>query len=54
METINNGNNETLSSGIFKNSDGTFTVLTFTKSWTYKTERGAKAKWAKLVAADLV
>jgi hypothetical protein len=30
--------------GTFKNSDGTFTAVTFTKSKTFKTEKGAE-KW---------
>lgn len=46
METINLGNNESVSRGVFKNSNGTFTAMTFTKSQTFKTERGATA-WLK-------
>jgi hypothetical protein len=44
METLDLGNNETLSKGISKNNDGTFTALTFTQSKTFKTLNGAK-KW---------
>ena len=44
MKTLNTGNNESLVKGIFANSDGTFTALTFTQSKTFKTEAGAK-KW---------
>jgi len=38
------GNNETISNGIAKNSDGTFTALTFSQSKSFKTEKGA-IKW---------
>jgi hypothetical protein len=41
---IDLGNNETISRGISKNSDGTFTAMTFTKSKTFKTQAGA-IKW---------
>lgn len=44
METLDLGNNETLSKGIGKNNDGTFTALTFTQSKTFKTLKGAE-KW---------
>jgi hypothetical protein len=44
MKTIDLGNNETLSSGITKNSDGTYTALTFTQSKAFKTLKGAE-KW---------
>lgn len=44
MTTLDLGNNETLSTGITKNSDGTYTALTFTQSKTFKTVRGAE-KW---------
>jgi hypothetical protein len=47
-------NKMTKSQGVFKELNGTFTVLTFTKSWNYKTEKAATKKWAALVAADLV
>lgn len=41
---INTGNNETLSRGVFKNNDGTWTAMTFSQSKTFKTEAGA-ARW---------
>ncbi len=41
---IDLGNNESLSRGVFKNSDGTFTALTFTASKTFKTYAGA-VRW---------
>lgn len=41
---IDLGNNESIGRGICKNSDGTFTAMTFTKSKTFKTIRGAQ-KW---------
>ncbi len=44
----------TRSQGVFKESNGTFTVLTFTKSWNYKTEKAADKKWTTLVKANLV
>jgi len=48
---IDLGNNEFLNRGVFKNSDGTFTALTFSKSKTFKTQKGA-VKWlaARLAA----
>ena len=45
---IDLGNNESLSRGINKNVDGTFTVLTFTKSREFKTLKGAE-RWLKRV-----
>lgn len=42
------------SQGVYKESNGTFTVLTFSKSWSYKTEKAAAKKWDALVKADLV
>ena len=39
---IENGNNEVLSRGISKNSDGTYTALTFSQSKTFKTMKGAQ------------
>lgn len=44
MRTIDQGNNETLTAGITKNSDGTFTALTFSASRTFKTRKGAE-RW---------
>ena len=44
MKTLNLGNNETLSKGVSKNTDGTYTAMTFTKSKTFKTVKGAE-KW---------
>jgi len=41
------------SQGIFK-TNNTWTVLTFSKSWEYKTEKAAQKKWDQLVKADLV
>jgi len=40
--------------GIYKEANGTYLVMTFTKTWSYKTERAASKKWASLVKADLV
>ena len=44
MAKLDLGNNESISSGVFENNDGTFTALTFTKSKTFKTRKGAE-KW---------
>ena len=44
----------TKSQGVFKISNNEYMVITFTKSWTFKTEKAAINKWNKLVAADLV
>jgi hypothetical protein len=43
-KTINTGNNETLSRGVFPNNDGTFTAMTYSQSKTFKTQAGAN-KW---------
>lgn len=45
------GNNETVKTGVFPNTDGTFTALTFTKSKTFKTEAGA-VKWFNRQMSD--
>lgn len=42
--TIDLGNNESLSRGVFENSDGTWTALTFAESRDFKTKRGAE-RW---------
>lgn len=44
METHNNGNNETIATGIAANTDGTFTALTLTASKTFRTQAGA-VRW---------
>lgn len=41
---INLGNNEQVARGIFRNADGTWLAMTFTKSKTFKTQAGA-ARW---------
>ncbi|UJH95923.1 protein of unknown function DUF1391 [Pantoea phage Nafs113] len=45
------GNNESVKTGVVKNTDGTFTALTFTKSKDFKTEAGAQ-KWFDRQMAD--
>lgn len=40
------GNNESLTRGVFKNPDGTFTAITFSRSKTFKTQSGA-IRWFK-------
>ena len=44
MKTLDLGNNEQISKGVFANNDGTFTAMTFTRSKTFKTKKGAE-KW---------
>jgi len=44
MKTLDQGNNEQISKGVFDNGDGTFTAMTFTQSKTFKTQKGAE-KW---------
>ena len=44
MRTIQTGNNESITRGIFQNQDGTFTAMTFTRSKVFKTRAGAE-KW---------
>lgn len=39
--SIDLGNNESLTRGVFQNADGTFTALTFANSKTFKTKAGA-------------
>jgi hypothetical protein len=41
---IDLGNNESLARGVLKNSDGTFTALTFSASKNFKTYAGA-VRW---------
>ena len=43
-ETLDLGNNESLTRGVFENTDGTFTALTFSQSKEFKTRKGAE-KW---------
>ena len=43
---IDLGNNESISRGINKNNDGTYTAMTFSKSKTFKTLKGAE-NWMK-------
>lgn len=47
--TLDLGNNEQLSAGIFPQADGTFLAMTFTRSKTFKTLAGA-ARWFKAVS----
>lgn len=51
QKTVNLGNNESTSTGIFPQQDGSFLVLTFSQSFTYKTKRGAEKKWAQIIAS---
>jgi len=45
-KTLDMGNNESASKGVFKNNDGTFLALTLCASKEFKTEKGA-TKWFK-------
>jgi hypothetical protein len=47
--TLDLGDNEQLSRGIFPQADGTFLAMTFTRSKTFKTLAGA-ARWFKAVS----
>lgn len=49
--TVDLGNNETVSRGVFPQADGTWLAMTFTRSRTFKTERAARAWFAKAVGA---
>jgi hypothetical protein len=43
-QTIDLGNNESMSRGVFPSADGTFLALGFSQSKSFKTRRGAE-KW---------
>jgi len=49
-ETLDLGNNESLTRGIFNNTDGTFTALTFSASKSFKTRKGAEKWYSKRIA----
>lgn len=51
METLDLGNNETVSTGVFPQADGTFLAMTYTMSKPFKTEKGAQRWYDKKVAA---
>lgn len=42
--TLDQGNNESINRGITRNSDGTFTALTYSASKEFKTQAGAE-RW---------
>ena len=46
-ETIDLGNNESMSRGIFPQRDGTFLAMTFSRSKTFKTRKGAERWYAR-------
>jgi hypothetical protein len=46
-ETLDLGNNESASRGVFTNTDGTFTAMTLTQSKDFKTLAGANKWFAK-------
>jgi hypothetical protein len=41
--TVDLGNNESMSRGVFPTADGRFLAMTFTQSKTFKTRKGAEA-----------
>lgn len=43
-KTLDLGNNETLSRGLFPQADGTFLAMTYSQSKTFKTRKGA-VRW---------
>lgn len=43
-QTLDLGNNESATRGVFANPDGTFTAVTFTASRDFKTRKGAE-RW---------
>jgi hypothetical protein len=45
--TINLGNNEAITRGVFSEKDGTFTAMTFTRSKNFKTKTKALRWFAK-------
>lgn len=49
--TIDLGNNESMSRGIFPQADGTFLAMTFTQSKTFKTRAGAERWLARKLGA---
>lgn len=49
MKTLNLGNNESVSSGIISERDGTFTAMTYTHSKNFKTEAGARRWHARMI-----
>lgn len=42
-KTIDLGNNEEISRGVFPTADGQFLAMTFTQSQTFKTRKGAES-----------
>ena len=49
--SIDLGNNEELTRGVFENADGTFTALTFARSKEFKTKAGA-IRWFKKMTGN--
>lgn len=50
MQTIDLGNNESLSRGVFLQADGTWLALTFSASRTFKLEAAARRWFARRTA----
>ena len=44
VKTIDMGDNTSISTGIYQETDGTFTAMTFTRSKNFKTLKGAE-RW---------
>lgn len=47
MKTIDLGNNESASRGVFPQADGTFLAMTFSESRTFRTRAAADRWFAK-------
>jgi len=48
IRTFDFGNGETASHGVTRQDDGTWLALTFTQSRTFRTEKGARAWYARV------
>jgi len=46
------GNNERVSTGVFPQADGTYLAMTFSRSRTFKTEKGAVRWYRKATNAQ--
>ena len=51
MKTLDLGNNEQITRGLFMENDGTYLAMTFTKSKNFKTQKAA-IKWLSLMGID--
>ncbi len=51
METLDLGNNESISRGVIQQADGTWLAMTFSRSKYFKTEAGARKWFARMTNA---